>query len=91
MTPGGRPAFAHLFTAEHKGLLLVALRCLGRIAGPQVADALHELSALWSQAVHPRPDCRGTRTAPDQRRGSVFAPPPLGRTLFLRGYQFWQG
>jgi hypothetical protein len=51
MTPGGRPAFAHLFTAEHKGLLLVALRCLGRIAGPQVADALHELSALWSQAV----------------------------------------
>jgi len=59
------PAFAHLFTAEHKGLLLVALRCLGRIAGPQVADALHELSALQFPGGDSRvPDRRGTRTAP---------------------------
>jgi hypothetical protein len=40
------PAFAHLFTTEHKGLLLVALRCLQRIAGPRVADPLEALKAL---------------------------------------------
>ncbi len=40
------PAFGHLFTAEHKGLLLVALRCLERIAGPQVAGPLNGLQAM---------------------------------------------
>lgn len=40
------PAFAHLFTPEHRGLILVALRSLTRIAGSQVADPLRELSEL---------------------------------------------
>lgn len=39
-------AFAHLLTAEHLGLLLVALRCLSRVAGATVADALQDLGAL---------------------------------------------
>jgi hypothetical protein len=39
-------AFAHLFTAEHLGLLQVALRCLGRIAGPHVADSLSGLGGV---------------------------------------------
>jgi len=34
------PAFDHLFTAEHRYLLNVALRCLGDIAGGALADAL---------------------------------------------------
>lgn len=40
------PAFGHLFTAEHKGLLLVALRCLSRVAGTQVAEYLSGLQDL---------------------------------------------
>ncbi|MFF9870098.1 hypothetical protein ACF1G0_32755 [Streptomyces sp. NPDC013953] len=39
-------AFAHLFTTEHKGLLLVALRCLSRIAGDQVAMPLRGIQNL---------------------------------------------
>lgn len=40
------PAFSHLFTAEHRGLLLVALRCLARVAGAQASAPLRELSDL---------------------------------------------
>lgn len=46
------PAFGHLFTAEHKGLLLVALRCLTSIAGAQVGDSLaglHNLNVFGGQ------------------------------------------
>ncbi|WP_406379809.1 hypothetical protein [Streptomyces sp. NBC_01618] len=39
-------AFAHLFTTEHKALLLVGLRCLSSIAGPQVVSALKGLSEI---------------------------------------------
>lgn len=39
-------AFAHLFTTEHKALLLVGLRCLSSIAGPQVASALKGLNEI---------------------------------------------
>lgn len=47
-----QPAFGHLFTAEHKGLLLVALRCLTRVAGEQVGEylsALHDLQVFSGQ------------------------------------------
>lgn len=50
------PAFGHLFTAEHKGLLLVALRCLTRIAGEQVGgylSGLHDLSVFSGQVGVP--------------------------------------
>ena len=76
------PAFAHLFTAEHKGLLLVALRCLGRIAGPQVADALHKLSSLPLPGGESHvPDRRGTHTdtaqpAPEVGTNRVEQEPP---------------
>ncbi|UGY91101.1 hypothetical protein [Streptomyces gobiensis] len=43
-------SFAHLFTMEHKGLLLVGLRCLSRIAGAQVASALRGLHDLPFEA-----------------------------------------
>lgn len=39
-------AFGHLFTAEHRGLILVALRCLGRVAGTHVSAPLRELADL---------------------------------------------
>ena len=39
-------AFAHLFTAEHRGLLLVALRCLGRVGGTHVSAPLRELAEV---------------------------------------------
>jgi hypothetical protein len=39
-------AFAHLFTPEHRSLLLVALRCLGRVAGETVSGYLHRISEV---------------------------------------------
>ena len=39
-------AFSHLFTTEHKGLLLVALRCLSSIAGSHMALPLRELHRM---------------------------------------------
>lgn len=37
------PAFAHLFTAEHRSMLLVALRCLGNVAGEIVSGYLQKI------------------------------------------------
>lgn len=53
------PAFAPLFSAEHKGLLLVALRCTTRVAGQQVGDALMALQSLPVSAANV-PDRRTT-------------------------------
>ncbi len=39
-------AFARLFTEEHRGLVLVALRCLESIAGSQVRTALEPVARL---------------------------------------------
>jgi hypothetical protein len=39
-------AFSHLFTTEHKGLLLVALKCLEEVAGTQVASSLRDIHDL---------------------------------------------
>ncbi|MGY9065344.1 hypothetical protein [Streptomyces sp. CAS3] len=39
-------SFSHLFTTEHKGLLLVALKCLEQVAGPQVASYLRDIHDL---------------------------------------------
>jgi hypothetical protein len=66
------PAFAHLFTGEHRGLLLVALRTLGHVAGEPVSAALTRLQRLPAS----------TTSVPD-RRGSTptnaVAGPPAGR------------
>ena len=47
---GGRawqsPAFEHLFTPEHRGLLLVALRCLKAVGGKLVAEPLQQINHL---------------------------------------------
>ncbi len=58
------PAFQHLFTPEHRGLLLVALKCLGTIVGDQVSEALNGVREL---------PFNGTQaSAPDrQRAGST--------------------
>jgi hypothetical protein len=63
------PAFAHLFTTEHRALMLVALRCLGRVAGDAVADSVAALRRLdfGSSSGHV-PD-RHERTASVQSTG----------------------
>ncbi|WP_157519605.1 hypothetical protein [Modestobacter sp. Leaf380] len=53
------PAFAHLFTVEHRGLLLVAVRCLRSVAGDQVVNGVKDIALL----THPRV----TDIAPDRR------------------------
>lgn len=53
------PAFAHLFTAEHRGLLAVAVRTLASVAGEQVAIHVREISTLRPPGVDDRvPDRR---------------------------------
>lgn len=56
------PAFGHLFTAEHKGLLLVAHRCLGMIAGQQVAS--------YISRIHDVPVYPGSAEVPNRRADS---------------------
>ncbi|KPI22960.1 hypothetical protein OV320_1008 [Actinobacteria bacterium OV320] len=49
-------SFSHLFTTEHKGLLLVALKCLESIAGMQVTSplrAIHDLAFRGSAGKVP--------------------------------------
>ena len=70
------PAFGHLFTAEHKGLLLVAMRCLKRIAGDQVAGYLAQIQDL---KVFPGqigvPDRSAAPTLPSSQRNSSSSSP----------------
>lgn len=40
------PAFQHLLTPEHHGLVLVALRCLSKVGGEKVASHLNLLNSL---------------------------------------------
>lgn len=53
------PAFMRLFTAEHQGLLLVALRALEAIAGEHVTAPLSPISTFFTAAA--------PATAPDRR------------------------
>lgn len=46
------PAFAHLMTTEHHGLLAVAVRCLKSVAGEQVAGYLEGLSTFRNTSAH---------------------------------------
>jgi hypothetical protein len=56
------PAFDHLFTAEHRHLLLATVRILGDIAGKQIADALARIADIdFSRMAPALPD----RTAPN--------------------------
>jgi hypothetical protein len=55
-------AFVHLFTPEHQGLLFVALRCLGRVGGSQLAAHLRVLATLPSG---------GDGRVPDRRQGAA--------------------
>ncbi|WP_407549109.1 hypothetical protein QOM21_08355 [Streptomyces sp. Pv4-95] len=55
-------SFAHLFTTEHKGLLLVGLKCLENIAGRQVASSL--------RGIHDLPFRGSAGKVPDRRESS---------------------
>lgn len=78
-------AFAHLFSAEHKGLLLVALRTLEEIAGATVSGALAPLYRLPVVAGHGEvPDRQSTAgagrtTSATQPRGR-YVPNTSGAT-----------
>ncbi|WP_371527181.1 hypothetical protein OG302_14515 [Streptomyces sp. NBC_01283] len=52
-------SFSHLFTTEHKGLLLVALQCLENIAGKSVANPL--------RGIHDLPFRGSAGKVPDRR------------------------
>lgn len=68
-------AFAHLFSAEHKGLILVAVRCLGRVAGHEVADALSGLRHLPTRG-NEVPDRRGiSKDSTHVERSSALSNP----------------
>lgn len=69
------PAFAHLFTAEHKGLLLVVLRCLTRVAGPEVSGWLEGLRDLKVSSAVAVPDRSATanNTTTDARHPRTAA------------------
>ncbi|MEU9745856.1 hypothetical protein [Streptomyces niveus] len=70
-------SFSHLFTTEHKGLLLVALKCLEVIAGNQVASPLHD--------IHDLPFRGSAGKVPDRREPSdqptLFDPPGTTKRL----------
>ncbi len=66
------PAFARLLTAEHQGLLLVAIRCLRSIAGEQIAAVLDPLAGFFATVA--------PATVPDRRSSpqSVTSAPTHG-------------
>ncbi|MBG6181901.1 hypothetical protein [Arthrobacter sp. CAN_A1] len=47
------PAFDHLMTMEHHGLLAVAVRCLRSVAGSQVANYLDEVTSFRNKREAP--------------------------------------
>ena len=49
-------AFDHLFTAEHRYLLNVAIRCLEAIAGPATADPVRPILELDFDRMVAHPD-----------------------------------
>lgn len=58
-------AFSRLFTAEHHGLVLVAIRCLHSIAGDQIAAILDPISSFFQIG--------NTVSVPDRRSSPVLA------------------
>lgn len=75
------PAFGRLLTAEHQGLLLVAVRTLRAIAGEHVASALEPISGFFrATAPSAAPDRRTSLPAhaatpePDQAAPEDAAP-----------------
>jgi hypothetical protein len=65
-------SFSHLFTTEHKGLLLVGLRCLESIAGPQTVAPLRGMSDIpFEGSAGIVPD----RGEPSKRQQALFNSP----------------
>jgi len=59
------PAFGHLFTPEHRSLLLACIRVLGDVAGAQVADTLTPLGDLdFARSTPALPDRTAHPSAP---------------------------
>jgi hypothetical protein len=73
-------AFHHLFTPEHKGLLLVALRSLGSIAGDQVKAALQRLNELRTFSTGEIPD-RRSQSRDQLTAGAQPVDPDIARNL----------
>lgn len=61
---GKAEAFDHLFTAEHRNLLMVAVQMLREIAGKLLAERLDAVAKIPFDRVPP--------TVPDRRRSSSF-------------------
>jgi hypothetical protein len=69
-------AFDHLFTVEHRSLLLGCLRLLGDLAGAQVADTLAPITQLdYGRFAPALPD----RTAKQASTSTPATPPPVRR------------
>lgn len=66
-------AFAHLFTVEHQGLLIAAVRCLASVGGIEMAGPVQKLTT--ASLTRPRvavPDRRGAPTSPTSRTGEII-------------------
>lgn len=69
-------AFDHLFTTEHRNLLLACVRMVDNVAGSQVADAVASITTLdYSRFAPTLPD----RTAQQGDSPTSATPPPPAR------------
>lgn len=59
-------AFDHLFTAEHRYLLNVAIRCLEAIAGPATADPVRPILELDFDRMMTHPDRTAIMSSPQE-------------------------
>jgi hypothetical protein len=72
------PAFDHLFTAEHRSLLLACVRVLADIAGTQIADSLTPIGDLnFTRSAPSLPD----RTAHSSLPSDSPEPAPGARSV----------
>jgi hypothetical protein len=80
--PGGKAhmaeAFGHLFTREHRSLLLAALRMMRDIAGDILADRLEGgvRDLDWDRSAPIVPDRRQSPTAAELPRAAIAAETP---------------
>jgi hypothetical protein len=71
-------AFDHLFTTEHRSLLLTCVRMLGHVAGEQLADVLTPITELdYRRSAPALPD----RTANQKAALEPSTPPPAARRV----------
>lgn len=64
------PAFDHLFTPEHRNLLLIAVRMLGEIAGEAIGERLGDLGSMPFDRVAPSLPDRSRAASPDTSKSA---------------------